>query len=202
VTLTATGTLPSVFGRWQGDTTTTNSVLVLRMGRPFSVTAVFDAPLAITPRGALATGEVGNPYTQSFQVSGGSGSYSWSLVRGELPAGLVLKVNGQITGTPQAIATGTSVFTLRVSSGQQQVLLLDSISVSAPTLVPSAVLSQLVTGTSNLGPSDLAYLDFIGNGNGRFDVGDFLAWVRLTGATPTSPAAQRTLAAVPRGQRP
>ncbi|HEY6223687.1 MAG TPA: M6 family metalloprotease domain-containing protein, partial [Gemmatimonadales bacterium] len=56
VTLAATGTTPSVFAHWQGDTASTNSVLVLPMGRPYAVTAVFDPELAITTSGPLAAG--------------------------------------------------------------------------------------------------------------------------------------------------
>lgn len=200
VTLTAAAAAPSVFGRWQGDTATTNSVLVLPMGRPYSVTAVFDPQLAITTSGALGAGTVGNAYAQALQASGGSGSYSWLLASGVLPGGLVLTQGGQIIGKPKA--TGTFVFTVRVTSGPQQAQLLDSITVTAPTLALADVLGRLLTGAGALGASDTLYLDFIGNQNGRYDVGDFLAWVRLTGATPASPPAGRTVAVGRKGERP
>jgi hypothetical protein len=74
--------------------------------------------------------------------------------------------------------------------------------VTAPTLALGVVLGQLLTGTGTLSPSDLAYLDFIGNRNDLFDVGDFLAWVQLTGATPSSPVARQAIAATRRGARP
>ena len=199
VTLTATATAPSVFGRWQGDTSTPNNVLVLPMGRPYSVTAQFDPPLAIATSGPLSAGEVGSSYLQNLAATGGAGSYNWSLANGTLPPGLSLKVNGQITGTPAA--TGTFAFTVRVASLPQQAQLQDSITITAPTLALGAVLGQLLTGTSTMGPSDLAYLDFIGNRNGVFDVGDFLAWVRVTGATPSSPTMQRTIVTARRGGR-
>jgi M6 family metalloprotease-like protein len=200
VTLTATGAAPSVFGRWQGDTSATNSVLVLPMGRPYSVTAVFDPLLTVTTSGTLPASEVGNPYAQSLQASGGTGSYAWSIASGSLPAGLTLRINGQITGKPLVTATGTAVFTARVTSGSQQALLPDSITVTAPTLVLSQVLAQLLTRTSTLAPSDTLYLDFAGNDDGHYDVGDFLAWVRRTGAMPLA-AAERQLVAARRGGR-
>ncbi len=75
----------------------------------------------------------------------------------------------------------------------------DSITVTAPTLALSAVLGQLLTGTGTLSPSDLAYLDFLGNGNGQYDVGDFLGWVLVTGATPSSPAVRAAIVAARRG---
>jgi M6 family metalloprotease-like protein len=55
------------------------------------------------------------------------------------------------------------------------------------------VVAQLLTGSSSLSPTDLDALDLLGNHNGRFDVGDFLAWVKATGAPLT--ATQRALVA-------
>jgi M6 family metalloprotease-like protein len=60
-------------------------------------------------------------------------------------------------------------------------------------LATADVVAQLLTGTSSLSPADLTALDLMGNNNGRFDVGDFLAWVQATGASLT--AAQRALVA-------
>jgi hypothetical protein len=71
-----------------------------------------------------------------------------------------------------------------------------SYSVTATFLRPLAtadLVAQLLTGTSSLSPTDLNALDLLGNNNGRFDVGDFLAWVKATGAPLT--ATQRALVA-------
>ncbi len=200
VTLTATATAPSVFGRWQGDTSAGSNVLVLPMERPYGITAVFDPQLVIAAGGPLGGGEVGNAYATSLTATGGVGTYVWSMASGTLPPGLTLRVGGQISGTPGD--TGRFVFTVRVASGPQQVLRQDSITVTAPTLALGAVLGQLLSGSGSLSPSDLAYLDFIGNGNNGFDVGDFLAWARLTGATPPSAAVRQAIAATRRGLRP
>jgi len=200
VTLTATAVAPAVFGRWQGDTSTGSSVLVLPMERPYNITAVFDPQLVISAGGLLGSGEVGNAYAASLTATGGAGTYVWSMASGTLPPGVTLKVGGQISGTPGD--TGKFVFTVRVTSGLQQVLRQDSITVTAPTLALGQVLGQLLAGTGSLSPSDLAYLKFIGNGDDQFDVGDFLAWVRLTGATPSAPTARQAIAAARRGVRP
>ncbi len=71
-------------------------------------------------------------------------------------------------------------------------------SVRAAFLAPlttAAVVSQLLTHTG-LTPQDTLDLDQLGNNNGRFDVGDFLAWVQATGAPLTAP--QRALVGAPR----
>jgi len=65
---------------------------------------------------------------------------------------------------------------------------------SAP-LQLADVRQQLLQGTSALSPAQRGWLDQIGNKNGlQDDVGDFLAWVRLTHATPSSAPAPRTTA--------
>ena len=51
----------------------------------------------------------------------------------------------------------------------------------APFLSTADVVAQLLNG-SGLPPAALDYLDVGGNRNGQFDVGDFLAWVKATGA--------------------
>jgi M6 family metalloprotease-like protein len=67
-------------------------------------------------------------------------------------------------------------------------------------LATADVVAQLLTGTSSLSPADLTALDLTGNNNGRFDVGDFLAWVQATGASLTAP--QRALVAGLKAGRP
>jgi M6 family metalloprotease-like protein len=58
-------------------------------------------------------------------------------------------------------------------------------------LATADVVAQLLTGTSALTPQQLQDLDRLGNNNGVFDLGDFLAWVQATGAP--LPAAARAL---------
>jgi len=104
VTLTATAGAGNSFSGWSGDTTTSNAVVVLPMGRPYTVTANF--------LGALTTADV---------------------------------------------------------------------------------VAQLLGPTQPLTIAQIQYLDQHGNNNGVFDIGDFLAWVKATGA-PLSPAVLQALA--------
>jgi M6 family metalloprotease-like protein len=53
VTLTATPTGSGTFIRFQGDTTTTNATLVLPMGRPYSLTAVFSGSVTVVAGDAV-----------------------------------------------------------------------------------------------------------------------------------------------------
>ncbi|MGO8826497.1 MAG: fibronectin type III domain-containing protein [Acidimicrobiales bacterium] len=59
----------------------------------------------------LPGGEVGAVYDATSAVSGGTGTYTWSLTGGALPAGLILDPStGEITGVPTT--AGTVTFTL------------------------------------------------------------------------------------------
>jgi hypothetical protein len=68
--------------------------------------------LAITTV-SLPAGAVGSTYSQALLASGGTPPYSWSLVSGQLPAGLGLSSAGLISGTPSSV--GTFNFTVQVS---------------------------------------------------------------------------------------
>ncbi len=69
-------------------------------------------PLAVAP----VIGEVTLPYSYQMRVSGATGAVTWSLLNGNLPAGLTLaSATGIISGTPTAAGVGRSYATLRAS---------------------------------------------------------------------------------------
>ncbi|MGH7615450.1 MAG: M6 family metalloprotease domain-containing protein [Gemmatimonadales bacterium] len=185
VTLTATPTPPFVFGGWTGDTTASNPVLTLPMGRPFNLVARFDPQLIIASGDPRPGGLMGKPYADTLRSTGGTGTYTWQVVSGALPSGLTLAANGRITGIPAQ--TGSSTFTVSVTSGAQQLQQQFGLTITAPMLATAAVVTRLLTGFGALSVDDLKYLDLLGNQNNSFDVGDFLAWVQATGATPAPP---------------
>ncbi len=55
-------------------------------------------------------------YQEGLVGSGGDGTYSWSIASGQLPAGLSLASNGQITGSPSG-GVASSNFTAQVTDG-------------------------------------------------------------------------------------
>ncbi|MGE5803268.1 MAG: M6 family metalloprotease domain-containing protein [Gemmatimonadota bacterium] len=194
VTLTATPTPPETFGGWSGDTVTTNATIVLPMGRPYTIFASFGA-LAISSATARPNGVMGAPYNDTLRVTGGAGTTSWSVTGGALPSGVTLDgPSGVVSGFPRQ--TGNFTYTASVTSGAQTQAKTFTFSVSAPTLATNDVLAQLFGGSA-LSADQQRYLDFLGNNNTGFDIGDFLAWVKLTGA-PLSSAALQTLQNLPR----
>jgi len=73
--------------------------------------AVF-APVTITTASLVDAIEA-NAYSVTLAATGGSGSFSWALAAGSLPAGMTLWATGVLSGTPTA--TGSSTFTVRAT---------------------------------------------------------------------------------------
>jgi M6 family metalloprotease-like protein len=196
VTLTATPDPGENFGGWSGDTNTTNSVLVLPMGKAYTIFAAFGS-LAISSATARPNGVMGAPYNDTLRVTGGTGSNSWSVTAGALPVGVTLAAaTGIVSGFPQQ--SGNFSYTATVTSGAQSQSRGFTFSVTAPTLATNDVVVQLLGPGAPLNADQQRYLDFLGNNNGGFDVGDFLAWVKLTGAPLSPPVAQNVAPRPPR----
>jgi hypothetical protein len=190
VTLTATPNSGVTFGGWSGDTLTTNPVLTLPMGRPYTVTGSFGTLLIASPA-TRPSGVMGASYLDSLKTAGGTGVNSWSITAGALPQGLTLDgPSGAISGYPHQ--SGNFTYTATVTSGAQTQSKVFTMSVSAPTLATADVVTQLLGSGAPLNADQLRYLDFLGNNNSAFDVGDFLAWVKATGA-PLSAAMMNAL---------
>ena len=180
------------FCGWTGDSTSTDSVITLGMKRPYTLVANFGSAATITSAAPRPNGVMGAGYTDTLRISGGGGAMMWSVTGGALPQGVTLSSTGYLSGYPQG--TGTFNYTATVVSCSTTSKAF-SFSVTAPTLTTADVVAQLLGPTAPLTADQVRYLDFLGNKNNGYDVGDFLAWVKATGA-PLSPgvlqAAQRT----------
>ncbi len=86
----------------------------------FSITIQAPQPLLITTQGPLTTGTTATAYSATLNASGGVPPYTWSIVQGQLPAGLVLSTlaNGTatISGTPTLV--NTSTFKVQVADSE------------------------------------------------------------------------------------
>ena len=167
---------------------TANNVVVLPMGRPYTLFATFGS-LAISSGAARPNGVMGASYADTLRVTGGTGTNSWELTSGTLPSGLTLDpASGVVSGFPRQ--TGNFTYTAKVTSGAQSQSGTFTLSVTAPTLATADVTAQLLGPAAPLNADELRYLDFLGNNNSMFDIGDFLAWVKLTGAPPSAAVSQ------------
>jgi hypothetical protein len=103
-------------------------------------------PASITTT-SLDAGTLDVPYSTTLTAAGGTGSHTWSLAAGLLPAGLDLALDGTISGIPATAQTST--FTVRVTddyalSSTAQL----SLTIAAPVLVTTTTLAGGTTGTA------------------------------------------------------
>ena len=76
-------------------------------------------PVAVTSPFGSAAAEVGVPFRKALTAAGGSGSYTWSVSTGALPAGVAVDAaTGAISGTPQRAGTYSFVVTATDSEGR------------------------------------------------------------------------------------
>ncbi|MBI4502979.1 MAG: hypothetical protein HY700_17705 [Gemmatimonadetes bacterium] len=190
IRLSATASGGQIFDRWTGDTTSTSSSLTLIMIKPFTLNAAFVAPLAISSP-APPNGVMGRQYSFTFSATGGDGTRSWSVRSGNLPSGLSLTAAGVLSGTLAAAGAFSAV--VGVTSATQSAEVPVTLTIAEPVLTVANVLNHLLGIGASLSAEEIRYLDLIGNNNGGYDVGDFLAWVKKTGASPVSPAAERAI---------
>lgn len=124
----------------------------------------------------------------------------WSLVEGELPEGLSVRSGGVVSGA--ALETGTFTVTVRAR---------DAIGLTAegevtlevrPAEIPPARAAAHFLGTGeSLSEAEARFLDRRGNGNGRYDLGDFRSWVTDEGEAAGAAAQAPGIAPEPEEER-
>jgi hypothetical protein len=123
-----------------------------------TVKAASGAPPLTVTTASLPSGTVHTAYSATLRAAGGQTPYTWTLVTGQLPAGLVLSgVAGTISGTP--ISAQTLSFTLGVHDAAG----------SAATVTVSITIG---TGVAGAGPFGHVVIVVEENANYASSVGD------------------------------
>jgi hypothetical protein len=78
------------------------------------VTVTYASPALTLSPTSLSDATIGRSYSQLLTATGGSGSYTFSLASGRLPAGLSLSAGGFISGTPTESSYSGSPFRFTV----------------------------------------------------------------------------------------
>jgi M6 family metalloprotease-like protein len=132
-------------------------------------------PLAVESDSLRPAGVMGAAYLDSLRSRGGLAATVWRVAGGQLPAGVALdSLSGVLAGVPAQ--AGQFRVTVQARAGEEAVESVVRITVTRPQLQPAAVVDQLLAG-AGLSADHARFLDLLGNGNGRVDVGDVRAWL-------------------------
>ncbi len=118
----------------------------------------------------------------AWTASADSSWVSMSMTAGQLAPAASQPITVSVAAAGLAAGTRSASITVdgNVDDGPQSVAI--DITVRArPELVADEVADHLLGVRIVLDPTDLEYLDHIGNRNGSFDVGDFRAWLQREG---------------------
>ena len=132
VTLSTTGVLagtPTAEGSYQ-------FVVKAQNGSPFDTetyTLAVRQAVSVKPTLASARAEVGIRFGATATATGGTGTYTWTLASGTLPAGLALNAaSGAVAGTPQS--AGNFAFALTATDAEGRVATANGALTVAPRL--------------------------------------------------------------------
>lgn len=114
--------------------------------KQLTITINQPAPLSITT-GALGNGILSQPYDQTVQATGGSGSRIWSFQGGTIPNLSINSATGRITGTPTP--TGNFTFTVQVTDALFAATKQFTIAVTPPPPPSITTPASLPIGTVN-----------------------------------------------------
>ena len=150
---------------------------------------------------------VGEPYADTLRLGDDAATARWAVVGGALPAGLALAAEtGVVRGLPER--AGAYTFSVQTTGAVTDTRTF-ALTVVAPAVAAADVLDQLLGARTALVAERVAYLDLVGNRNGRLDVGDVRAWLVATGALPASapiaavvPALERAASTPPTPETP
>ena len=172
------GTTPFLRLHAGGPSTVTFHEMVVRDGKARFRLSTGLTPRVMAPSEALGVQQV-IPFERRLRIAGGAMPY---LASGSVPTGVTVLAEGDdLVLRGSVTEPGPFQLALRVTDarGAASPQLLVPLT-AGEWLVGEARLLQpfLRSSAELLSAGELTYLDFVGNGNGRYDVGDLRAWLR------------------------
>ena len=162
------------FTEWTGDLAGEPANAFVTMDAPVFAGATLASVYAVPD--ATLTASAGAPQSLVLSAVNGNLPLAWSLVGGALPEGMRLRNGGTLEGTP--LEAGQFTMTVRAR---------DAIGLTAEGEVtldvgPAQITLERAAAPFLLGgpltDAEAEVLDRNGNADGRYDLGDFRAWVR------------------------
>jgi len=154
---------PTAYGRADFTVTTVDSASPANTAEAALSILVMPANLAVDTT-ALASGRCAVAYSQTLAASGGAAPLSWSILSGDLPAGLSLNAStGEISGTPTAYGlvsfTAQAVDSWTPANSATQALSINVApevvtitTTSLPTVLVGTAYSQTLEAAGGLAP--------------------------------------------------
>jgi len=149
------------------------------VNQAITITVVPAPPLVVTTS-VLAYGMIGTPYTSMIGVDGGSQNYVISVASSsaaQLPAGLTLAPNGEITGTPELATDGRYAIDISVNDGFQ-------------TITETVILPVIADGSRGVAITEVdagtGYVELTNSDDVPVDVSGWSITVWVDGTSPIS----------------
>jgi hypothetical protein len=137
----------------------------------------------------LRHGVVGSPYADTVRLRDGEDAW-WEIKGGRLPPGIHLNgYTGELAGVPTE--SGKFEFDVRATWRGRRDTEKFKIEIEERPVVDNVdaddFVETLLGATGGMGEDLAESLDRQGNDNGRLDIGDLRAYLRLTGDLPAAP---------------
>ena len=164
---------------WAGDFAGEPNPVTVRVDAPLAFSAVFSQDYDVTTD-AVTTLVAGSEVAATLQVRGSLGAVVWDVLSGAFPAGTTLESDGRITGTP--LETGLFDVRVRVRDSRGLTAEADlSFDVAAPDIAVPVLAGPMLGAGVVPTAGQQAWLDRSGNGDGVYDIGDALLYLRRGG---------------------
>lgn len=170
------------FERWTGALEGQPNPTPVRVDEPLEFGAVFASEFAV--EGPPVTDLVaGQETVLELGVFGAVGGRTWSIVSGAPPQGLQLESDGRLVGT--VLEAGTFELRVRVRDGRGLEAEGDiRLDVAAPTLSADQLAGPIIGLSERPSAGELLWLDYEGNRNGAYDLGDAVLYRSRPASAP------------------
>lgn len=181
------------FVEWGGDFAGRDNPFLIESAGPLVSEARFDLTYSVASNPTRLEIPAATEQEIVLQVSNANPPVTWTVVDGGLPPGLELSAGGTIAGVALEGGRYPVRFRVRDAIGLEAGLILE-LSVEEPVLGLPSLAAPFLEGGSPPTAAQEAYLDWGGNRNTAYDIGDFRAYVQ---AHPDAP--ETTSEATPAG---
>jgi hypothetical protein len=173
--LTSSGTARYVFASWSDGGARSHTVNGSLTGATFTahVSVQYLALYAVLGVGTVAASRAIDPVNGTFLAAGDTVTLTATASAGQ-----------SFLGWSGDTTAGNATLKLRMGH---------PFSVTANFAAPGDVVQELLSGAPTLMPAALEVVDRLGNNNGRFDLGDLVAWLDRNPGLAASPAVLKLM---------